>query len=119
MATRLLNDVTTTGISNPLFVKGIHKHTVQCRFSNVGGSVTVLTIILQGTVDDYLTANAGNANWGPLQTYTFNAAELIAGYAMFHVVDRSVECVRFNLSVLTSTGTTIVNADYLGSGGGR
>jgi len=119
MATRILNNVTATGTSDPVFVKGIHKHSVQCRFSNVGGSVTALTVVLQGTLDNLSIANAGNAYWFTLQSYSFNATELAALQAIFHVVDHPVECVRLNLSTLTATGTTTINADYLGSGGGR
>ena len=101
---RLLDGVEATGASNSIKTRDVEKHTVQCFFTNSGGGVTALVVDLEGSID--------NNKFYTLASHTFSSAELTAKQAMFHVVNKSIEWVRVNITTLTETGTTAVTVDY-------
>jgi len=118
LATILLNGVTVTGaggvISVPVpFPQAIgtmpnivpSNHTVQATFTNSGGSVTALTVALEGSIDD--------TNYVSLVSHVFTAGELIAKTALFVVSAVNVSRVRANITTLTETGTTAVYVYHL------
>lgn len=76
------------------------KFTVQIVFTNAGGSVTALTVDLEGSTD--------GVKWFTLASHILSADELTAKAAMFHVINKSVRYLRGNIITLTETGTTAV-----------
>ena len=103
--TVLLKEVEATGAGGGLLINGKSEHTVEVIFTNSGGSVTALTVDLEGSID-------GGTNWYTLKSYPFSAAELVAKKTAFSVVDRRFEWVRANITTLTETGTTKVTVTY-------
>ena len=104
MRTILLDGVTVTGNGSSVFVNGIAKHSVHVHFTNSGGSVTALTVDLEGSHDD--------AYYFQLETYAFDATDLTNEQTMFHVVNKAVNYVRANITTITETGTTAVYVYY-------
>ncbi|MCR4293629.1 MAG: hypothetical protein NUV76_12220 [Candidatus Kuenenia sp.] len=100
-------EATTTGANSKLPVAGNPHHTIQVDFTNTGGSVTALTVDLEGN----LTGDVNKfAQYG---SHAFTAGELTAKSAVFSVVNRPAGWVRSNITTLTATGTTKVNIYYL------
>lgn len=104
MQATLLSGVTVTGEGSSAHVSGASTHTVHVHFTNSGGSVTALTVDLEGSIDD--------SHFFTLKSYALNGTELTAKQAMFHVVNKSVNFVRANITTLTETGTTAVYVYY-------
>lgn len=104
MAVLLLNAATATGAGSV--------HTVRTRPSQhtiaatLGGDVvaTAATVDLEGSLD--------NSTWFSLDSHAFNAAEITATSAMYHVVNRPVRYVRLNLTTLTGGTNPTVTAKY-------
>jgi hypothetical protein len=118
LATILLNGVGTVGVGEaeavPVpFPQAIgtmpnivpSNHTVQVTFTNSGGSVTALTVALEGSLDD--------TNYVTLVTHIFTAGELTAKTSLFIVSAVNVSRVRANVTLLTSTGTTAIYVYHL------
>lgn len=109
MAHKLLNAVSTIGASESVHLdKPTKDHTVEVSYTDVGGAITVLTIVLQASAQNKNTSDA-LASWYDLQTYTFTAGDITAKKAMFHVVNKPVERIRVNLTVATG----IVAGDFV------
>lgn len=106
MNTTLLHGVTVTGESTNVYVNGMDVHTVQVVFTNTGGSVTALTVDLEGSLD--------NTTWFTLKSYALSGTELTAKTAMYHVVNKGVNHIRANITTITETGTTAVTVKYMG-----
>ena len=105
---RLIDGLETTGVSTSYRVYGAHLHTVSVFFTNSGGSVTALAVSLEGSLD--------GSNFFELGSHTFDATDLSAQGAMFHVAHKPVEYVRARITSLAETGTTAVYVDYSGGG---
>jgi len=106
-ATTLLEDAVATGVGESTQVNQVKNHTVACYYTDANSSITALSVVLQGTID--------NTNWYDLATHSFSAAELSAKGAMFHVIDKTVSRVRANITVLTGWGAgDVVNVLYVG-----
>ena len=95
----LLSGVEATGAGAPAGLTG-STFTAAVEFTNSGGSVTALTVAIEGSLD--------GTKWFALATHTLTAGELSAGQAMFHITNKYVRFVRANITTLTETGTTAV-----------
>ena len=103
----LAYEATGVGANGKLFVAGNPHHTIQVDFTNTGGSVTALTVDLEGNL-------TGNDNYfAQYGTHAFTAGELTAKSAIFHITNRPAGCIRSNITTLTATGTTKINVYYL------
>lgn len=101
--TILLNGVETTGVSSGIKANNTGMYTMACHFVNSGGSVTALTVNMEGSID--------YSHWYNLKSYplnTYDTAEIANAQAMFHVVNKDVNYIRANITTLTETGTTAV-----------
>jgi len=81
------------------------QHNVQVTFTNSGGSVTALTVALEGSID--------TTKFVSLVSHAFTAGELTAKTALFTVSAVGVQQVRANITTLTETGTTAVYVYHL------
>lgn len=97
----LLNGVEATGTSSAVYLAKT-PITVDLYWTNTGGSVTALTLDVEGSSD--------NSNYHQLVTYTLNASELTNKKAAFHIVDKLFDYIRLNITTITETGTTSVFA---------
>jgi len=104
MAWRLIDGVVVTGASNSIRATNAVNHAVQVGFSNAGGSATAITVDLEGSLD--------GVTFFQLATHDFTGGELTAKAAMFHVVDKLIAYARLNVTTLTDTGVTTINAWY-------
>ena len=103
---RLLDEVETTGVGNTFVLPyTVLNHTIDCYFTNSGGSVTALTVDLEGSID--------GQKWYTLASHEFTSDELNDKKAMFHSVDRMVSYIRANIITLTETGTTKIYVRYI------
>lgn len=111
--TYLLDGVAVTGASLPKHLhQGNVNHTVACHYIDANGSISALTLVLEGSIDPPGVADA-DLNWFSLATHEFTAAEIAAKSAMFHVVNRAVFRIRLNLTVLTGEAAgDLVYATY-------
>ena len=89
----------STPISNPVGTHACHIVT-----TTAGGAVTAVTVALEGSLD--------GVNWVVLGTHAFTAGEITAEQALFFITGAPVAYVRFNITTLTSTGTTTVKCWY-------
>lgn len=69
------------------------------------GDPLTITVDLEGSFD--------GTNWTIIGTKVFDAGELTAGIAMFHVLDKPVLHIRANVSVLTFTTAATVESILL------
>jgi len=112
MAESLLSAATATGTDTELYVAKMvgnswfvpDKHSVSVK---MGGDVvaTAVTVSLEGSIDKVI--------WGDLGTHALTAAEITAEEALFHVVDKVVDYIRANLTVLTGGTNPTVTVEYL------
>jgi hypothetical protein len=108
---RLLDAVSATGAGSAAgFVNVSFTHTVQVSFTASGGSISALTVDLEGTTDGVNWQSLVNTTGG----HVFTAAEITATDAQFFVVNRPVRDVRANITTLTDSGTGTVTVEYLG-----
>lgn len=100
--------VTAIGAGNSFEFERTLDHALDVSFSNVSGSLTALTIDLEGSI-------AGE-RWFSLTDGTghvFVAGEITAGFAQIGVIDKTANYVRYNIKTLTNdTGTSTVLANY-------
>jgi len=104
MAHTLLNAATATGAGNTQKVGQIPaSHTVQ---ATMGGTVvaTAVTVDLEGSLDD--------TTWVQLARHAFDAGEITAEAAIFHVIDKPIKYVRANLITLTGGTSPTVTVKY-------
>ena len=104
MAHTLLNAATATGAGSTQRVFAIPTaHTV---VATMGGTVvaTAVTVDLEGSLDD--------TTWFVLSSHAFDAGEITASAAMFHVADKPVKYVRANLNTLTGGTDPTVTVLY-------
>ena len=103
-AITLLNAVTSTGagpIKDLAFL--VKDHTVQVTTT---GDPTAVTVTLEGSID--------GVTFFTLVTTAFDAGEITADAAIFHLIDVPVTFVRVNLTTLTAGTTPTVTALYEG-----
>lgn len=102
MTKRLIDAQSTTGAGNAVslgsFATG--DHTMEMYFTVTGGSVTALTVALEGSLD--------GVNFYTLGSHSFNAGELTARRAITFITGKLVDYVRANITTLTNTGTAYV-----------
>lgn len=103
----LAYEATAVGANSKLSVAGNPHHTIQVNFTNTGGSVTALTVDLEGNL------TGDNNYFAQYGTHAFTAGELTAKSAVFHVTNRPAGWIRSNITILTATGTTKINIYYL------
>lgn len=104
--TSLLTGVTTTGAGPAVQICGVANIGVQVVFTNSGGSCTALVVAIEGSLD--------GVNYQALTTaHTFSGGELTAKAALFAINNFPVDYIRANVTTLTQTGTTTINAFYL------
>lgn len=107
----LLKNVGATGAGVGQFHNTNAPYTVQVKFTNTGGSVTALSVALEGSLD--------GVNYSSLHDlgtpFAFSASELTAKSAMYHISNRDVFYVRGNVTTLTATGTTAITMLFQGS----
>lgn len=101
MTVKLHNSATSTaiqtsGISPEWKVTNAKSHTVQAVFVENNGSITALTVDLEGSID--------KVSYFTLASEVFDAGQITAKAAMFHVENKSVRWVRINVSSITDTG---------------
>ncbi|MBF0399959.1 MAG: hypothetical protein HQL90_04255 [Magnetococcales bacterium] len=118
MSVRLLDGVTATGASSAVKVKNAMQHAVQANFTNSGGSVTALTVDLEGTINNQGEIDAATAVWFQLASHAFTAGELSAQAAQFTVAVGPERYIRANITTLTETGTTAVYVRHQAYDGG-
>jgi len=103
-AVTLLSAVTATGAGPIKLLPHLVKdHTVQVTTT---GDPTAVTIDLEGSLD--------GVTWFQLFENIFDAGEITADAAIFHVLDAPVGYVRCNLTTLTGGTTPTVTALYEG-----
>lgn len=114
MAFKMLSGVHATGASPSLFLHEKCKdHTVEVDWANGNGTVTAMTVKLQGSAEGRGTTDS-DANWFDLDTYALVAADLAAFNAMFHLINKVIQRVRVNITTLTGAGTTTsINVRYI------
>lgn len=78
-------------------------------FTNSGGSVTALTIDVEGCI----TASGVADKWVQLGQKIFSGGELTAKAAYLFVADKPVDKIRANVITLTETGTSAVYAAFV------
>lgn len=98
----LLDAATATGAGSDVNTYTVDSetlglHSVQV---NTTGSPTAVTVALEGSLND--------DNYVALATHSFSAAEISAGYAMFHVVNKPVKHLRANVTTLTGGSSPTV-----------
>lgn len=105
----LISAATATGAGNVFSVFETDIFTVASDFTVTGGSVTALTIDLEGSLD--------NSKWFTLGSNAYVAAELTAKASMYHVINKFVKYIRGNVTTLTKTGTVSINVycNYIGN----
>lgn len=100
-----LDAATSTGASSikqlPFLV---NNHTIQV---DITGGPSAVTVTLEGSLD-------GAEPFFTLGTKAFSAGELTATAAMLHVVDKPVNYVRTNLTVLTGGSSPTITVLYDG-----
>lgn len=100
MAFRMLRDVYVVGPSPSLNLDEVcGQHTVAVSYTDTG-NITALTVSLQATADNPSIPNE-SAVWFDLVIYPFIAGDITAKSAMFHIVNKPVQRVRVNLTVVT------------------
>jgi len=105
MGIKLLNGVESAGENASILkVSGKKDHTVSVSFTT-SGSVSAMTVSLEGSIDGGLT-------WHDLAAHSLTGTELTNGCALFHVTDKIVDLVRVNLDAITESGTTSVDVWY-------
>ena len=93
----ILSAVTGTGAGKLFAVDGSNIHTVQVVFT---GAISSLSVAIEGSID--------GTNIVALATHEFTSEEIAAKKSMFHVVNKLVEYVRANITVLTGSGAVTV-----------
>jgi len=103
---KLIDGVQETGAGNSFVLPyTVKDHTIDCYFTNSGGSVTALTVNLEGSID--------GSRWFILASYSFTSDDLSNKQTMFHATDKMVTYIRANITTLTETGTTAVYVRYI------
>lgn len=92
----ILSGATGTG-AGKLFQVNTSIHTVQVVFT---GTISALSIAIEGSID--------GTNIVALETHALTGDEISAKKSMFHIVNRLVEYVRANITVLTGAGAVTV-----------
>jgi len=106
----LLDGVEATGaglayrVGDGQRIKFLNKYTVQIWWTNSGGSVTAMTVDLEGSLN--------GSHWFTLASHGLTAGEITAKAAMYHVEGKVIEYVRGNITALTETGTTKVYVGF-------
>jgi hypothetical protein len=103
----LIKDATSTGVSESQTIikdqdEGHAWHSVQVEFA---GSPTALTVSIEGSI----TSNS----FQDLATHVLTAAELAAGTAIFHILNKSLPVIRANIITLTGGVSPEVSVYYL------
>lgn len=114
--TLLDNQTLADGLtSSSVKVTNAYLHTVQLTFTESAGTVTAMTIDIEGSLDD--------TNFFAIASHDLTAAELadtqgstVTGSAMFHIVNRQVRYVRAKVASVTGEGAgdtiTLKYQDY-------
>lgn len=105
MAFKMLDAATTTGTSAIVYLPyhlTVNEHTVTASFT----SGTAVTIAIEGTLDNRGVADA-DKKWAALATHVFDADEITAKFAEFHIANKGVLAVRLNLTTFTTAGGTL------------
>jgi len=92
----ILSAATGTG-AGKLFQVSTSIHTIQVVFT---GTISALSVAIEGSID--------GANIFALETHELSSEELAAKKVMFHIVNKLVEYVRVNITVLTGAGAVTV-----------
>lgn len=79
-------------------------HTFTAHFDT--GSLTVCTVNILGSID--------NQNYFIIGSHDFSAAELTAKRAMFHILDKPINFLKAEATVITGTGKVTVRHEALG-----
>ena len=105
MGALILNGVEATG-AGPAYREGDKQRAlgVHAWFTNSGGSVTALTIDIEGQIKGEGAPDA----WVQLGQVIFSGGELTAKSAHRFLADKPVDEIRANVTTLTETGTTKV-----------
>ena len=104
MAVKLLDAVTTTGVSPSFPLRmGVMDHTVQVTFT---GAPTVVSVVLEGSLDE--------GTWYQLATHNILGDDLVDQQSMFHVTSKLVTSVRLNLITLTGGASPTLTGLYYG-----
>lgn len=113
----MLDAVSAIGASASISLSAPTKdHTVEVNYTDAGGAITAMTIVLQASAQNMDTPDA-SATWYDLQAYVLTAGDIAAKKAMFHVVNKPVERVRLNLTVATGiVAGDFVTARYIQGG---
>lgn len=70
-------------------------------------ATTAITIDLEGSLDD--------TTWFQLASHVFDAAEITAKAAMFHVINKPVVYIRGNMTAFTQAGSETVTVKCVGA----
>jgi hypothetical protein len=81
------------------------QHAIQVTFTESGGTVTALTINIEGSIDEI--------NFTTLISHIFTATEITAKTALFTIIAIPIPLIRANITVLTNTGTAYVSVYHL------
>ncbi len=109
MSDKLLDAVTSTGVSSEIFSlyrdrQLFNNHTVSV---SITGAPSAVTIDIEGTIDD-------GATWHQLVQHPFSAGELTATTVMFHFTNKVVDKIRHNLTTLTGGTAPTVTSYHSG-----
>lgn len=102
MAKLLLSNRDATGVGDSVSLGAFatDAHTVEMYYTITGGTITALTIALEGSLD--------NNRFYTLGSHTFSGDELTAQRAIMFITGKTVNYVRANITTLTRTGTASI-----------
>ncbi len=106
---KLLDAATATGAGTPIRQdsapgKAIKDYTVEV---TVTGSPSAVTVDLEGSLM--------GVGYAQLAQHVFDAAEITAQFAIFHVASKSIVFIRGNLITLTGGSTPTVTMRFVGA----
>jgi hypothetical protein len=102
---KILDAATSTGAGSAYLLHRISDNFTAQVIVTTDGTLTAITVDIETSLD--------GTNWAAVATHVFSAAEITAKHAIFHVVDKPVQYVRANITTLTESGTTTVDAYIL------
>lgn len=113
MGAMLLGGVEATGVGAPVRIGVKGDYGVVIWFTNSGGSVTALTVDIEGKIKGEGAPDA----WVQLGQKIFSGGELTAKVAHLFITGKPVDEIRANVITLTETGTSAVYAAFVESRG--
>ena len=93
----ILTGATVIGAGKLFEIGGVDTHTLHVVFT---GSISALTVAIEGSIN--------GTDVVALATHELATEEISAKSSMFHIVNKLVEYVRVNITVMTGSGSVTV-----------